>query len=283
MFVHNPNLDFDYLIIGHLTRDLTENGYRLGGTASYAALTARALGRNAALVSSFDPQLDLRQLDGITIHNHPAAATTTFQNRYTPAGRVQTVLAYAEALTPASVPPAWQNIPLIHIGPVSQLVSPDLLNSFPDSWVGLTPQGWLRQVDSDGLVGLRSWQSIVDWAAEADAVVLSREDLQQNRDAEEQLAKRCEILVVTDADNGAFLYDRNHRTHITARNSTELDPTGCGDIFAAAFFITLEETRNPIKAAEAANYLAAASVRRTGLDSVPTAEEAAWIRNNLKR
>ena len=39
-----PLEPIDYLIIGHLTRDLLPNGTRLGGTAAYAALTARALG-----------------------------------------------------------------------------------------------------------------------------------------------------------------------------------------------------------------------------------------------
>ena len=34
----------DYLIIGHVTQDITPNGPMIGGTASYASLTARALG-----------------------------------------------------------------------------------------------------------------------------------------------------------------------------------------------------------------------------------------------
>ncbi len=36
----------DYLLIGHLTQDLQDDGsFRLGGTVSYAGLTAHALGR----------------------------------------------------------------------------------------------------------------------------------------------------------------------------------------------------------------------------------------------
>jgi hypothetical protein len=34
----------DYLVIGHVAHDLTPEGWRLGGTAAYSALTARALG-----------------------------------------------------------------------------------------------------------------------------------------------------------------------------------------------------------------------------------------------
>lgn len=276
------NLDYDYLLIGHLVKDLTQDGYRLGGTAGYAALTARAFGRKAAVLSSFDPQLNLTQLDGITIHNHPAAATTTFQNIYTPEGRVQMMLSAAADLTPGSVPQSWQHIPLVHIGPVSQQVSPALLECFPDSWIGLTPQGWLREIDRSGRVTLRSWEAVRNWVALADAVVLSREDLQHSREAEEQLAAESRMLVVTDADNGAFLYHRNHCTHIAGHSCTELDPTGCGDIFAAAFFIALHETDNPEKAARAANALAAAAVQRSGLDSAPSVEEVERMRKELE-
>ena len=34
----------DYLVIGHLSCDITPEGPRLGGTAAYAALTSHALG-----------------------------------------------------------------------------------------------------------------------------------------------------------------------------------------------------------------------------------------------
>ena len=34
----------DYLVIGHVAHDLIPDGWRLGGTAAYSALTAHALG-----------------------------------------------------------------------------------------------------------------------------------------------------------------------------------------------------------------------------------------------
>jgi sugar/nucleoside kinase (ribokinase family) len=53
----------------------------------------------------------------------------------------------------------------------------------------------------------------------------------------------------------------------------ELDPTGAGDIFAAAFFFRLYNTRDPWEAARFATQLAAISVTRSGLQSIPTQEE----------
>ncbi len=44
----------DYLVIGHIARDLTPSGPRLGGTVAYSGLTARALGLRVGIVTSWD-------------------------------------------------------------------------------------------------------------------------------------------------------------------------------------------------------------------------------------
>jgi sugar/nucleoside kinase (ribokinase family) len=54
---------------------------------------------------------------------------------------------------------------------------------------------------------------------------------------------------------------------------TEVDATGAGDIFAAAFFTRLYLTRDPWEAARFATQLAAYSVMRVGLEGIPTPEE----------
>ena len=55
----------DYLIFGHITQDLVEDGTRLGGTAFFSSILARRLGLDVALVTSYDADLDLEALDGI--------------------------------------------------------------------------------------------------------------------------------------------------------------------------------------------------------------------------
>ena len=44
MYQLAPIEPVDYLIIGHITLDLTPDGPRLGGTVTYSALMAQALG-----------------------------------------------------------------------------------------------------------------------------------------------------------------------------------------------------------------------------------------------
>ena len=73
----------DYLVIGHVTKDNIPSGAILGGTPSYAGLTAHKLGKRTAIVTSFGPDVPLLTvLDGIDIHSFPGDATTTFENIY---------------------------------------------------------------------------------------------------------------------------------------------------------------------------------------------------------
>ena len=53
----------------------------------------------------------------------------------------------------------------------------------------------------------------------------------------------------------------------------EVDPTGAGDVFAAAFFIRLYQTRDPWEAARFATQLASISVTRPGISGIPTPSE----------
>ena len=69
------------------------------------------------------------------------------------------------------------------------------------------------------------------------------------------------------------MYWRGQRRDFKAPLVEEIESTGSGDIFAACFFIRLFQTRDPWEAARFANQLAAASVTRIGLSSVPMAEE----------
>ena len=50
----------------------------------------------------------------------------------------------------------------------------------------------------------------------------------------------------------------------------EVDPTGAGDVFAAAFLCWLDRTDDARAAVRFANHVAACSVERLGVESAPT-------------
>jgi sugar/nucleoside kinase (ribokinase family) len=264
----------DYLVVGHLSEDQTPQGPILGGTVAYSGLTAAAIGRSVGVVTSAADSLDLSILSQLSIHRRTAARSTSFENRYLPEGRVQSLLGRADDLTIEDVPVAWQQVEIVHLAPIAREVSIDLARAFPSSFVGLTPQGLMRNWDAAGRVSLGSWESVRQFLPLADAVVLSIEDLGMQQSAAEAIASHCQALVVTEGPRGARVYADGQWASIPAPASSELDPTGAGDIFAAVFFSEYRRSGDPLAAAATSNHIASASVSRQGLDSTPTVREA---------
>lgn len=89
----------------------------------------------------------------------------------------------------------------------------------------------------------------------------------------ERIAMHTRVLAVTEGAAGCVLYWHGDRRRINAPKIAEVDATGAGDIFAAAFFIRLYATRDPWEAARFATLLASHSVARAGLDGIPTEQE----------
>mgnify|MGYP001562631255 CR=1 FL=1 len=268
-----PVRPVDYLVIGHLSLDTTPEGLAPGGTAAYASLTAQALGLRVGLVTSTGPGCDVSLLDGLQLRNVPAQATTAFENVYSTDGRQQWLHARAAEIGPDHIPRAWRSAAIVHLGPIAAEVDPALADQFAGALVGVTPQGWMRAWDEQGRVRQQPWRPAPAVLNAAGAVVLSLEDLQGDEVAVEELAQLFRLLVVTDAAHGARVYWNRDLRHVPAPAVTEVDPTGAGDVFAAAFFIRMHQTRDPWEAARFANALASASVTRRGIAGVPTPAE----------
>ncbi len=263
----------DYLAIGHITVDQTPEGPRLGGSAAYAALTAQALGWRAGIVTAWAEELPLGPLADLPIINLGADKSSTFENIYTPTGRLQRYSGEAAFLEFHLIPEAWRNPRVLHLAPVAREVSPRIMKFVEDSFVGVTPQGWLREWDAAGQVRVTHWEEGSLVLNRADAAVLSRADVSGDQTQIERLAAACPLLVVTEGKDGATVYAQGEQHHIPAPAVQAIDPTGAGDIFAAAFFVQLYQGAEARDAARFATLLAARSVERRGLEGVPTREE----------
>lgn len=260
----------DYVIVGHVTRDLVPGGFRVGGTATFAALAARALGYRVGILTSASTDLPLQKvLAGIEMQVIPAAQSTTFENIYHGGKRLQYVRATAAALTPAHLPPAWRQAPIVHLGPLVQEVEPGLAQAFAaETLLGVTPQGWLRRWDADGLVRCTRWHTAPQVLARADAMVLSREDVGNDEAELRHYLELARLTAVTRSWQGASLFQQGVETTYPAFDIREVDPTGAGDVFAAAFFIRLYETRNPAEAARFANAAASFAIEGEGYSTI---------------
>jgi sugar/nucleoside kinase (ribokinase family) len=171
------------------------------------------------------------------------------------------------------VPEQWLNTPIIHLGPVAREVDPTLARAFPNAFVGLTPQGWLRTWDEQGLVSFAEWPEASFVLQYAGAAVISIEDVRGNEDIIEEMASSVRVLAVTEGAHGARLYWNGDLRRFRPPQMDEIDPTGAGDIFATAFFYRLNATRDPWEAARFATNLASYSVMRYGLNGVPLPDE----------
>jgi sugar/nucleoside kinase (ribokinase family) len=263
----------DYLVIGHVARDLTPKGPVLGGTVSYSALTARALGMRVGIITACEPDFPMPELDGVPKAIHFSELTTTFENIMTPSGRVQIIHHQAPILTQMDVPEVWRKTPVVHLGPIANEIDPKLARAFPDSLLCLTPQGWLRTWDDKGHVRPGEWPEAAFVLENASVAILSVEDVRGNEDWIEEMAASTRILAVTEGYNGARLYWNGDLRRFHARKVKELDPTGAGDIFATSFFYRYYHTRDPWEAARFATIIASHSVTRPGLKGVPTPQE----------
>lgn len=263
----------DYLAIGHITCDVTPQGLRLGGSAAYAALTARAMGLRVGVVTAWANEIPLVGFDDITVISAPVQQSTRFENIHTGQGRVQVLHHVAPKIDFALVPEVWRRARIIHLAPVAQEVDPILPPDFRPALLGLTPQGWLRAWDAQGRVHPCLWHGAEQALRAAGAAVLSVEDVQHQEDVIEQMVLSSRLLVVTEGAAGARLYWNHDLRRFRAPAVAEVDPTGAGDIFAASFFVRLLNTRDPWEAARFANQVAALSVTRPGLAGVPTPEE----------
>ena len=268
----------DYLVIGHVTRDVVSKGESTtGGTATFAALTAARLGLQVGvLTSSRGAVAALAQTAAITVCRKPASATTTFENTYDGGRRRQSLRSRAHTLTIADVPSDWGRAPIVHLGPVAQEVDEHLITAFPQALVGITPQGWLRSWGADGFVRPVAWNAARQLLPSADVVILSLEDLGGDRQELEVYQQASRVLVLTAGQRGACVYCQGRADWFPAFEAVEVDSTGAGDVFAAAFLVHFAENGDARGAARFANCAASFVVEGVGTTTVPHREQVEW-------
>jgi sugar/nucleoside kinase (ribokinase family) len=80
------------------------------------------------------------------------------------------------------------------------------------------------------------------------------------------------LLVATDGRHGATLFQQGVPERFDAYATNEVDPTGAGDVFAAAFLCHLYRHGNPRKAVNFANCVASFSIEQEGIEGIPTVD-----------
>ena len=267
----------EFVAIGHVTIDITpthdhpEGQRRYGGAAAYAALTAAAMGLNAAVLTSAQSDYPFTEImPGIDVINVESPSNTTFQNLYESGERRQLLGARAGDISRSDLPDQWEAPAIVVICPLTRELPANAHSWFPESSVGLVLQGFFRRWDDYGVVTLEPGGPPPGESGIALAIA-SHDEL--DAVGVRAWGDVADIVARTDGAKGAEIYAAGGTTRVAAPSVDEVDPTGAGDVWAAAYLIRLGETGDAKIAARFASAAASLSVTGVGLSGIPSRRE----------
>ena len=265
-----------YIVVGHPCQDKHTGGFRWGGGVVYSGIMVAQLGAQVTVVTRCHthPTLSVP----LRWQIQPDPHTTTFENRYDPhSGQRQQVMhqragdIVLDPLTTLETAPD-----IVHLAPVANEINATTLPELPaTTWLVATPQGWMRRRNSDGIVQPIRWDHARQLLPRFHALVLSNEDAQGNIALIQHYADTVPYVLYTMGVQGALLFYEGQQVHIPAVSAQVADPTGAGDVIAAAFFVRLHETGDPLEAAQFGTVAAALSIEAVGTTGIPTRQQIA--------
>ena len=283
-----------FFSLGFITHDLYENRKIIGGASAYSAILARNFGVASAIAMSIGEDFEEREsLKGIRLAYQIGERTTTFINKpflrkksftkrnnfsfstgflFSKKKKCQYVTSVADRIKEETIPEEWFNAEIVYICPVLNELEEEIIKRFKRSMIGVAPQGWLRSVGEGGRIEKRKWEKANEVLSKVDFVIVSEEDV-----FEEDVPKYAElsnIFVLTKGRKGAELYcdSRKRHEHIPAFEREEVDATGAGDVFGAAFLLRYYETKDAVESALFASCAASFVVEKEGVEGVPCRE-----------
>jgi sugar/nucleoside kinase (ribokinase family) len=263
------------LTIGHVTRDRRPDGEILGGSAAYGALAAQRLGWQVGLLTAAGPDLEPEvELPGVDVFVLRCSRTTRFVNTYDEDGtRQQTVVARADDIDLAPLPDEWRRPDALLLGPVAGELCGVGAAALDAGSVGAIAQGWLREIGAGGRVSPREWARAGQDLLGVHVVVLSEQDLPEADAAARALLRHVPMVALTRGWRGLVLLTRQGEHEVPSLPRPEVDPTGAGDVFAAAFLVRYHETGDPLDAAAFGACAASCAVEGVGASTLGDREE----------
>lgn len=267
------------LIAGHVTHDFYDEGIEPGGCAFYGAKVHHAMEGRCRLATvvgeDFQCSDSIAQLEYVAVQR---GETTAFANYYPEDGpRQQLLAANAPEVEPDVVDERWLSADVVHLAPVCGEVDLSAWKqAVGDGLLAINVQGWLKQpgpvVDPARFEQMQSrgvdkpvpkvvetpWEVTREELAGVDVACLSEEDLIGQTDLLERLVDAVEVVALTRGAAGSRIYVAGKPTDVDVVPADVVDPTGAGDVFAAAFVNRLGAGSDPVEAARGAS--AAASV-----------------------
>ncbi len=269
-----------YTLVGHVTKDIAPTapeGFLWGGTVTYSGRVVAQLGAEVSILTTGEESANLRALDPrLNWHISESPVTTTFENIYDAVGnRQQTCPLRAKNINLNDFPDLEPAPDIIHLSPLTNEISLETIQAFaekyPDSWLVATPQGWMRAFDEQNHVQHINWPDAEAMLPYFKAVVFSQEDINNQEDLARSYSQKTGIPVIyTSGIDGAIIFHGEEKIVVNAMPSQVVDPTGAGDIIAAAFFIRYFETGDLLDAVFYGTAAASIGIEHVGATGLPT-------------
>jgi 1D-myo-inositol 3-kinase len=268
-------MDVEVLVAGNYCHDRlvtrAADGSRaeteaLGGSAAYATSVLRALGARFRVVAKVGADFRSGYLDRVPSPIVvPGARTTSFVDDYTLGEeRVATLLAACEPIRPGELGAGSAEVAIAC--PIAGELPPETLLALRSRARVLVAdiQGLIRRADADGRVTHARWDK-TPFAALADRIDYLKIGSGEADGLDlAALSRRTHVILTRDA-RGCTLIREGRATDVPAFPATEVDRTGAGDCFLAAFSCALARGRAPEDAAVIGCWAGALAVSRLGI------------------
>jgi sugar/nucleoside kinase (ribokinase family) len=232
-------------------RDGTLERQARGGTATYACLALRALGVPVSLVGAVGVEhADLLRVDlaaaGVDLDRLriEAGSSTRFRLDYRGSSRDERLVAPGPVTTARHVSMPPTGLAFVHLGAVAGELAPDAVEAFA-AWgapLGVDLHA-LRRFDATGALSLvdavtsgvpfERIDTVKGSVAELRAFAPTARDVGGAMEA--VAAHGVRHVFATDGAAGALLYIDERFWLVPAHPTVEVDATGAGDVFLAAF------------------------------------------------
>ena len=237
--------------IGHLSRDIVDGAPpRAGGAVFYSARTLARIGADAHVAASCsadhkDELLPELETFGLPVRWYESKATTEYSFRYEGDRRIMRQTAVGDPWLPSRAVDAAADAAWVHVGALTR-------TDFPGATLAALADGRRLLVDGQGLVRTAALGAL---RTDNEIQFTDIDEVFNFRDGHAAVHRSLELpeVILTHGSRGAFVVTKKLVEHVGAHEVRGVtDPTGAGDMFAAAYLSARAGGEDPLAAARRA-------------------------------
>jgi sugar/nucleoside kinase (ribokinase family) len=269
-----------FYIIGNPTYDIIvkdkNKRQSIGGSVIYNSLLITNLDYRCRIIGKCEKKLkDIIQKYGIdTSYIYESKQTTQFKNIYYQGKCIQYAIK-GEKIKSEDIPSETLNSQGLLITPVLDEV--DLSIFLPYNIVKMVDIcGFLRHVLKNKRVILKQKRKIAEQIRNYNIFKCNLKEAQFLSE-QRKIYNICKFLIannknigiITDGENGSYIFDKKNIVKINSFKTKQIDSTGAGDIYGSSFLIRFLECGNMIEAGLFASAAASFVVEDYGINNIP--------------